>query len=189
MSQLHDTLQQISSTLNERTDWNREDRKYIEDRLSDLQRRVSRFRSTDEYVTHIEASLGRAQAIRSEDAAPQTEATTDVTDWEGIDSVDSVDWRRVPLCGCCSPTCDLKRGKFPAACKDRSAGLLDDRSAAARVRAHMQSHTQPYILRVAHQTWVNQYSDLLGDCQELLSEVVRERPTDGNRSTKTTHSR
>jgi hypothetical protein len=176
-------LQQISDLTEDRR-MDDADRQQIEDELATLQRRTRRFRSGDEYMTYIEAQLGRALAIRQGDAEPQPKPTTDVTDWDSIDAIDAVDWSRVPLCGCSSPSCAIKKGDIPSACKDRSGGLLDDRSPDDRVKQYVQSHRQPHALRVAHQTWVEGYNHLLADAQELLSVARNKRPIrgSGNRS-------
>jgi hypothetical protein len=179
MTQLDHILQQISDLLEDRR-MDSDDRQTIEEELESLQRRVRRFRSTEEYITYIESRLGRAKAIRDGNASPQSEATTDVTDWDGIDSIDAVDWSRVPLCGCHSPTCDLKRGSLPSACNDRSGGLLDSRTPVERIRNHIQRHPEPHVLRVAHRTWVEGYGELLADAQQLLSVARDKRVVHGS---------
>lgn len=178
MTELHQKLQQISRALDD-PGYDRGIQREIEQELGELQRRAGRFRDTEEYVTFVEFQLGRARAIRDETAQPDDGATADVTDADRIEHVDSVDWRRVPLCGCQSPTCALKRGDLPAACRDRSRGLLDDRTAAGRIRDFLQSHSSPHALRVAHRSWVDEYDGLLADTRDLLAKAVQNRP--GNR--------
>jgi len=178
MARLTRKLQQISDLIEDRR-IDASDRAEINDELTTLQRRARRYRNAEEYISHIEAGLGRAQAIRHEETTPQSDATTDVTDWDAIDSIDAVDWRRVALCGCGSPTCSLKCGELPSGCRDRSGGLLDQRSAPERIREYLGSHTQPRALRVAHQTWIEAYAELLADAQDLLSQARRVTPIYG----------
>jgi hypothetical protein len=183
MTKLERKLQQISDILQDELD--DDDRAQLNDRLTTLQRRVGRFRSDEDYISFIESGLGRAKAIRDGAAHPDTDATADPTDWQAAESVSDVDWSRVPLCGCGSPTCDLKRGELPSACRDRSGGLLDPRPPRARVRTYAQRHTQPYVLRVVHRTWVEGYDDLLADAQETLSLAKQKSPERGRSSVRT----
>jgi len=178
MTELQDKLDAIRAAIRN-PDWDLTAQQEIEAELAELEQRASRFGEAEEYVSFVESQIDRARAIRDERTPPDAEATTDVTNSAAIDSVDAVDWRRVPLCGCASPTCDLKRGELPAACRDRSRGLLDDRTPIARIRHFLQSHRQPYALRVAHHAWGDQYSALLVDARDLHSKALQNRPGRG----------
>lgn len=141
-------------------------------RLKALAREADRYRDPAEYVSHLSSQLAAAKAIRDEQAAP-TGDVTDVTDWEDIENVRSVNWTQTPLCGCDSPTCPVTRGDIPTACRDRSGGLLDDRTPPARVRQFLGRHGQAHALRIAHRSWVEGYGSVQVRALELVKELNR----------------
>ena len=155
---------------NDRIDDDR--RAELKDELTALRERAGRYQTDRGYVSHIKDSIQRASAIRSGESAPVDDPITDPNAIDEIGEIASIDWRQVPLCGCGSPTCALKRGELPAACRDRSGGLLNPRSPIERVNDWIQRHPRPHAIATAHRIYVDGYYAVMAEAKQLVSATT-----------------
>lgn len=129
-----------------------DEREALRESLADVWDDIQVFRSEDAYSTHVAAYVADEYDRRHNPAEGQER-------------------RELPLCGCSSPTCALKRGELPAPARVNQGSILQTRRPEQAVSHVLQRHSQPFVLQEADGDWRRTVSGPLMDLLEVRAQA------------------